>query len=381
MTNITFIEESYSAPKQRFGIFRLPHFALLFVLLIGGLQLRAEVLFTGYPFVAYSGETRLMVGAFAFVKHIPPPRSEDADSNEYSLLSNMIFSQNKQFLVVFVPEYKAPEYGLRISSDIYLKLWPDNYFGVGNFTNSEDAEAFTSNLYAAESTISKQVYKQFYLSLRSSQGFHELTKVVADGYLENADLPGKENSIYSGLGYNLRFDTTNSVNYPTRGVLYKFQQIFYHPSLGSDFQYTEHKLDLQNYLSLGDKIVLASQSDFVCNSGKAEEIPFFNYLELGNRLRAYESKRFTDKVRIAQRIEQRVFPWQDGFRKRLGFVVFGEVGQVASEVKDIRLSDWHWSAGFGLRFSILPQEKLNLRMDFGFGDDSFNFIVNAREAF
>ncbi len=342
----------------------------ILILVLCSAKLSADFNFAGYPYGAYSLETKLMLGAFAFVQNTEDP--------ELSLLTNTIYTQNHQFLVVLVPEYYEPKTQIKFSSEAYLKLWPDTFYGIGNFTDKDVQEPYTSEIYVNNITISRQVYTNIFVSFKAGQGYHSIRKSVSDGLLQSSDLLGKENSFFSGIGYSLSYDTTDNPNYPTRGVRYNFQHVFYREEFLSDLNYVEHRYDLRNFISLTPKIVLASQTDLAFNTG---EVPFYSYLELGNRLRAYDSKRYIDKARIAQRLEQRVFPFDEGFYKRVGFVVFGEAGQVASSYEKIRLTDWHWSTGFGFRFSILPDERLNLRMDIGFGDDSFNFIVNAREVF
>ena len=40
-----------------------------------------------------------------------------------------------------------------------------------------------------------------------------------------------------------------------------------------------------------------------------------------------------------------------------------------------------YSVGFGLRFAIDPKEKINLRVDFGFGKGTSGVYVGAIEVF
>ena len=337
-----------------------------------------ENVLTGYPFVAYSSETGVMGGAFAiWQKDVGMPIAK-VYPRKVSLLSNMLYSQKHQFAVILIPEYSATNEDWKYSSEIYLANWPDDYYGTGNETIEDNVESYTAKVFKAESSYSHRIYRDLSASITSNQGYHNLQKTVHAGYLESDPLLGKDKSTFSGLGVGLLLDTTDSNNYPTRGLKYSANYTAFRSELGSDYDYDMYRYDLRHYLALTDKVVFATQSDLVINEG---DVPFYNYMELGHRLRAYKSKRFIDKVRVAQRIEQRVIPFEDGFWRRTGFVLFGEVGQVSPNVDKIRLTDWHWSTGFGFRFAILPVERLNLRMDFGFGDGSFNFIVNAREVF
>lgn len=338
----------------------------------------AQVTYSLTPFLAYSGETKFMGGAFSFAKYNLDSDLPEEQSRQVSLLSNVLYSQKKQFMLALIPEYSIPQHGLNISSNLYFAKWPDTFYGTGNYTDADINESYTSIIYSAETTFAKKTDSGFQYAIEASQGYHKLRKTIGDGLLENAPLIGKESSIVSGIGYSLGFDNTDRKNYPSKGLRLSYKQLAFLDEMGSDFVYNTYHVDTRGYLPIGENIVLAMQNDLAIGD---KDMPFYEYWELGNRLRAYDSKRFIDKVRIASRVETRVFPWSGDFTQRLGFVLFAETGQVSPEVKEINLKDWHWSAGGGLRFTILPEEKLNLRMDLGIGDDSVNFMVNAREVF
>lgn len=55
------------------------------------------------------------------------------------------------------------------------------------------------------------------------------------------------------------------------------------------------------------------------------------------------------------------------FKNRWGFALFAGVGDVAPSVSDLSLKEMRLSAGFGIRFLLIPDARLNLRLDFGFG--------------
>jgi hypothetical protein len=58
------------------------------------------------------------------------------------------------------------------------------------------------------------------------------------------------------------------------------------------------------------------------------------------------------------------------------------VGDVSDDIENFKLEDLKYSAGFGIRFQIMPEEGINLRIDqaFGEGDGGFRYI-NIGEAF
>lgn len=351
-------------------------FATLFLLAITLIPLAAQLTFTAYPYLAYSSETRAMAGAFSFVRYDFADPQTGTSPNRISLLGNTIFSQNHQFLLALIPRY---EYGaFMIDSSMEFSLWPDTFYGIGNSTDHDISESFTSGNYATETSLRYRLGQSLIASVQMDLGWHELRKTVDAGMLETMELVGKEDARHSGIGASLSFDSSGGSYYPEKGMRFELKQIWYEDALGSDFTWQKHLYDWRIYIPMGKKNVLAFQSDLEQNKG---EVPYYRYPELGRRLRAYDSRRFVDKLRISQRIEHRSFPFEDGLARRLGFVLFAETGQVAPDFQEIALKDWHVSVGGGIRFSILPQERLNLRADLGFGKDSINLIINAREVF
>ncbi|MDD5536378.1 MAG: BamA/TamA family outer membrane protein [Candidatus Cloacimonetes bacterium] len=340
------------------------------------LPLSAQLNVAAYPYLAYSSETRAFLGAFSFVRYDFASEDDPLSPNMISLLGNTIYSQNRQFLLALIPGYELS--GFSLESSIVLKNWPDTFYGIGNETVDDVHEGFTAESYSAESTFRYYISQRLSVALQSDIGKHVIHKVQGDGMLENSSIIGKKDGQFSGLGIVLKYDSSDKSYFPRGGTKLEIRQIWFDPALGSDYGWHKQYFDARTYIPLGDKHVLAMQTNLEINEG---DTPFYKYPELGKYLRAYDSKRFIDDVSLSARIEQRSFPFEIGFWRRLGFVAFAESGRVAQSFADLDITDLHWSMGAGLRFSILPEERLNLRADFGFGADSFNFIINAREVF
>ena len=67
---------------------------------------------------------------------------------------------------------------------------------------------------------------------------------------------------------------------------------------------------------------------------------------------------------------------------KFGFVVFAGAGDVASELMKFSLTELKYSYGFGLRFLFNKEEKVNLRVDLGFGNDGTSGLYfGIEEAF
>ena len=62
-------------------------------------------------------------------------------------------------------------------------------------------------------------------------------------------------------------------------------------------------------------------------------------------------------------------------------VVFGGVGDAADELDDLKLKDFKYSYGFGLRYVFDENERLTVRADFGFGKNTSGVYSAMQEAF
>jgi outer membrane translocation and assembly module TamA len=70
------------------------------------------------------------------------------------------------------------------------------------------------------------------------------------------------------------------------------------------------------------------------------------------------------------------------FWRRFGFVVFGGLGNVSNQLISFDFSTMKYSYGAGLRFLFNKNQKINLRMDIGFGQDGNRGIYfGIEEAF
>jgi hypothetical protein len=94
-------------------------------------------------------------------------------------------------------------------------------------------------------------------------------------------------------------------------------------------------------------------------------------------LRGYFAGRYRDNTFAMVQLEYRQFFWW-----KLGFVAFVGAGNVADEILNFGFSDLKYSYGAGLRLRFNEKQKVNLRVDMGFGNDGTKGIYfGIEEAF
>jgi hypothetical protein len=82
-----------------------------------------------------------------------------------------------------------------------------------------------------------------------------------------------------------------------------------------------------------------------------------------NNLRGLYQGRFRDDNMTTLIGEYRIHLY-----KRFSTCIFGGIGDVYKKLKDVTANSFKHAYGAGFRVAILPKEKLNIRIDYGFSD-------------
>ncbi len=106
--------------------------------------------------------------------------------------------------------------------------------------------------------------------------------------------------------------------------------------------------------------------------------PFYSMPTMGGAwmMRGYYNGRYRDKTFSTAQIE-----FRDEFFWKLGFVLFAGVGDVGSSLGTYKLTQLKYSYVFGLRYMLDTEEKINIRFDMGFGNNTSGIYFGIEEAF
>ena len=259
----------------------------------------------------------------------------------------------------------------------YYIQFPRFYYGVGNDTPPTNEELFSSTLAGAEHMVYRRVWSKFYLGtgLRYVSTFDIETQ--EDGLLQTTLPRGIDPNQAVGWNVGLLYDSRDNPLGTSTGTLFEFRQRFHREFLGSDFNYEVGVLDLRHYRQpfKGRRDILAGQLYGYFSTG---ETPFTELAALGGGMimRGYYQGRYLDNLLLAAQAEYRVHVW-----KNIGAVGFAALGDVAEKFRDFKLSRLKPSAGVGLRYALIPEENLNIRVDFAVGQATNNFYIGISEAF
>jgi len=324
------------------------------------------------PVVYYTPETKIAFGAVGMFYYRP---SKVQKSRPSSIKASFVYTQTKQYRFEISPELYIKNDAYRLQGSIIFKKFSDKFFGIGPNTPQKQEEDFTTQRSKGNLDVQRRLWSGLNVGVRYEFESHNTVKKDEDGQLAKENILGSEGGTSSGIGLFLNWDTRDNIYYPMSGNYFQVSSTVFSKRLGGDFHFTEFRLDLRKYFPLFFNHVFALQAYFNFISG---EPPFQKLSLVGGQglMRGYRKGRYRDKSMMAFQMELRLGTW-----KKVGVVSFFGLGNVSDRIDHFKLEDFKFTVGFGFRFLVAPEERLNLRLDFGFGHTGQGIYITFTEAF
>ncbi len=325
------------------------------------------------PILFYTPETRLAGGASLLYFYRDSGADQTLRPSTVSLLA--IYTQERQFTAQLGGEL-YPLHGLyRIEGSILGERYPSKFFGIGNFTASAQEEAYTVKRLGVDLSVMRHVVDGARAGVVVRWEKSSIVNRMPGGLLAGGTVPGGTESTVSGAGVQVSWDTRENIFAPTSGNFTTASVVSFGRFLGGTNVFTKFKLDARQYVAPMAEQVLALQFIGVLIDGTA---PFRELARVGgsSTLRGYYEGRYRDDDVAVLQAEYRV-----PIIGRLGAVAFAGAGEVAHRPGDFSLRGLWFAGGIGLRFAYNPTERLNIRLDMGWGNNSSGLYITAGEAF
>ncbi|GAB3988493.1 BamA/TamA family outer membrane protein [Spirosoma daeguense] len=291
---------------------------------------------------------------FRFNRHDTLTRT----SNTQALV---LYSLQKQFIAAINGTTYFPGERIILNHQLSYSSFPDKFWGLGKEAPDEHEEPYS--------------FKQYYLYLHAQRKLREhifggliyeyqrLLRVdyQSGGLFDQQQVSGRTPYHISGAGLSLTYDSRNNAFAPDKGG---FLQVFFNhfaPAFGSDFRYTNYVVDFRRFIQLYRQHVLAIQAYAFVNTG---DVPLRSLASFGgsNSMRGFYDGRYRSKNQVVAQLEYRIpLFW------RFGAVGFAGIGNVGDQLQEINFQHIKYSAGGGIRVALNRQERLNLRIDYGWG--------------
>ena len=328
------------------------------------------------PSLIYRPETGVVLGAFLFWQFKVPNAGIETRSSNASLW--VAGSFKKQFFLelrhnVFTNKEKYFFDGYFLS-----RFYSEMYYGIGPDTKEENALDVSYKSHEFRQRVLRKIIP--YMFLGPQYRFMITTDVEFKDQDEQPvtlpEIPGTEGSFESGLGVAYSWDKRNSILTPTQNFYIEISTIVYGEYLGGEHNFSELLLNARRYIDFNTKgkHVLAFEGLLNLTAG---DVPFRELGKIGGSSinRGYLEGRFRDKNALQFQAEYRV-----NLIGRFGMTAFTGVGQVNDHF-DEAFSKLIYSGGLGLRYNINKKDPANVRLDFGFTQESRGFYIGFGEAF
>ena len=329
-----------------------------------------------FPYLYYTPETELAFGVGGIITFYTSGQRVLRPS-KVSLSG--YYSTRKQFKITLAPELYMAQNSLFLSTNLNFGEFVDKFWGIGNNTSETGKEDYDSRAWGVLLNFQFPPLLKFMPQNKSGIIYDYYNYSVIDPrdnlFLQDGQLTGSEGGISSGLGLVFVWDTRNQIFYPTKGGFYQGKAIYYMKAIGSSFDFNAYEIDLRKYVGFKPGNVFAFQ---VFASFVRGNPPFYELSAVGGSriMRGYFEGRYRDKNYMAGQAEYRTHLWW-----RFGMVAFAGIGDVEEKMRNFRIRDVKVSSGFGLRFLFDEAQKVNLRMDVGFGRDTNGIYFGLEEAF
>lgn len=325
------------------------------------------------PILSYTPETGIAGGAAALYLYRNPSAKYTRRPTNFT--GDFIYSQKKQILVELNGDLYFDGGIYRLLINTAFKKYPNKFFGIGNNNSSHAEESYTPRSYFIKAVFSKNLYSR--ISVGPILRFETTSILLTSpgGLLAPGTIPGSRGGFVSGIGLVVNWDSRDNTFASYSGSFYQLTTLVYRRAFGSTCSYDDVQLDARKFFEVLPSQILAIQGAAEIIDGTA---PFQNLARFGGAslLRGYFDGQYRDNTSIALQAEYRIPVWW-----KFGAVAFVGVGQVADKLTRWRLGEFKFAGGAGIRLVLNTDDRVALRIDLGFGENSTGLYITATEAF
>jgi hypothetical protein len=174
-----------------------------------------------------------------------------------------------------------------------------------------------------------------------------------------------------GVGLSAEYDSRDLPINTYSGRHFKIQALFNDEAIGSNDTYQSYDVTFRSYHEMSETVVLGLDLQACQRKGT---VPLWDSCLI--KLRGFSATDYLGKASYSAQVEVR---WR--LSRRWGVVAFGGGGEVADSFSGFRDRSLIPSYGAGVRFSVLPAKRINMRLDYAKSRDSDAIHFSVGEAF
>lgn len=329
-------------------------------------QKKFDISFIGGPH--YSNETKLGLGLVAAGIYRNSLTDTITMPSKVSLYSD--FTTTGFYLVGIKGYHNFKDNRFRINYKTYFYSFPNKYWGIGYETARHDYNEMEYRRKQTKLDVEGlvRIGRHIYIGPTAQFCYISGSKIA-----DYALWQGQDMDITSvSLGLAVSFDTRDDIQNPYSGTFASVNQRFYPRGLGNDnYGFSSTEIYADQYCKTWKGAVLAMQLHGMFTYGKT---PWTMLPSFSNALRGYYEGRYNDKCEIDATVELRQHIYG-----RSGAVVWVAAGNVFPNFDHFKWSHTLPNYGIGYRWEF--KNRINVRLDYGFGKGESGFVFNINEAF
>ncbi|GHM99086.1 membrane protein [Cytophagales bacterium WSM2-2] len=316
------------------------------------------------PIAVYTPETHVGIGVLGIKLWKNLDEGNETRTSNAELVG--LYTSRQQ--LILIPRYTIFTKGEKYLFEGFgeeLIGFRDFYFGRGDNTPISNREKITYDVLGWENRIGRKIFRRekLFLGLETRAIQYYNIQRQPNGELDTTRVTGYQGSSSIGLGPALTWDKRDNVVNPSKGFYWDLRYSVYSKSLGGTVNYHRILIDFRKYFTMNPAKRHILAFELFGNFVKGDA-PFKELAELGGPriMRGYYRGRYRDNYLTAFQAEYRMPVY-----KRIGIVAFAGLGK-SYNPKEVDLNDLHYSLGAGIRANINKRERLNLRLDYAYGD-------------
>jgi hypothetical protein len=310
-----------------------------------------------FPVVAYSPETSLLFAATSLFVF-----PAEGSAHPSTVAASAVYTLRNQATVIAETDWIFDGADWEVSARMIASSWLLDYFVTPSQPDSFELEYRSLGTRAI---VRRRLVSEMYIGIGLDGQLREFTDEPAEGPgIVGVSVPTLEHR------FELRWDTRDSRIAPQSGWFGRVGTDLA-PGYGDTPAYWRWQADLRAYKTWSGH-TMAGRARFEQNS---RSTPFFKQSTVGGmqRLRGVLRQRFRDDWSFTQQFEYRtpLLLWRFGLAAFAGYGAVGGDGDVNHVV----------SGGAGLRFLVLEEDNVSLRLDGGVSTTDTGVYLSIGEAF
>lgn len=259
----------------------------------------------------------------------------------------------------------------RLAYDLSFESMPDKYWGIGYDLNHLNSSMSKYKRWHGQGDISFMINMGHHISL----GPRLLIDYIQGKNIKRPELwQGQAHHTFTdAVGFAAEYDTRDNLFNAYRGMYLRVDQLFAPRFIGNRYAFSSTEIGYNYYQPLWRSATLAGRAHGRFTYGNT---PWGLMSKLGGSytMRGYWEGRYNDKCAADLTVELRQrLPW------RFGVVAWAGVGEVFPNLSKMFNTHVLWNAGVGLRWEF--KHRVNVRVDYGFGQNESGLIFQINEAF